>query len=164
MASPFGGDDLTGRVIVAGRRGALGAVDASDDGGQRQGNGHRQIADRLGPGKLKPLPEGRQTAAGRASRSRLEGLVPSPPSPAPGQQGAFRNKPGSPGSRLRVRRDVPRQPPASRERRQDDHQRHAAGHGMNGNVKQGKKLMIASAMAASDPEDRPAAPRRGPSR
>ena len=52
---PFGGDDLAGRIVVAGRRGALGAVDPADDRRQGQRDRHRQVAERLAPVAREPL-------------------------------------------------------------------------------------------------------------
>ena len=152
---PLGGDDLAGRVVVAGRRGALGAVDPADDRGQGQRDRHRQVAERLAPVDREPGPPRRQRASagppgaqptGRcalgpqarpAARAQMQSIVdqaarrPRPPAPRGSPRAAPSAPSGSPGSRASATN------PAT---------------GCAAMSSSGRKLMITSAIAVSEPE------------
>ena len=69
----FGQQDGARVVLVAGRRGALGAVDAADDRRQGERQHHRQLAQRVDEHALPPgdrVSAGRTTPARRAARRR----------------------------------------------------------------------------------------------
>jgi len=66
-------DDRSGVVLIARGRRALRAIDAADDRRQREGDHHREEADRVGPG-LEPLEaQCRHPRGGPEGSPRIDG-------------------------------------------------------------------------------------------
>ena len=138
VAEPLGGDDLAGRIVVAGRRGALGAVDPADDRRQGQRDRHRQEArpPRATNVSNQAKPRRRWAAAGPPA-SAADGPVPLRPQPRPEAERVHAvvdqaaDHDGRQGPR-----ELPRELPARRQRGQDDGQGREPRDRLGGDVEQ----------------------------
>ena len=130
----------------------------ADDGRQGQGDRHRQVTDRLGPGRGEPGRPRRPSE--KAARNAARSTADSPRPRRPGPRGSSRNTAGSPRHGQHRPGDPAGQPPCAVSVARMTISDANPATGWPAMSSSGRKLISTRAIAASDPSS----PARGTSR